>query len=117
MMSKQLIICKSEDLQEKGGGVRFTIPEKTEQSSAFVVRFEGKAYGFMNQCAHLPVELDWNEGDFFTKDQSYLICATHGAQYDPKTGHCISGPCQGKTLKQIAVTEQGGVVSITLDQI
>ena len=114
-MAKHLVICKSEDLEEAGKGVRFDVPRLGGVISAFAIRFEGRAYAYLNQCAHLPVQLDWNEGEFFTKDQRYIICATHGAQYDPKTGDCFLGPGQGKALKQIALIEQEGVISITLD--
>ena len=114
-MPKHRIICSSEELTEKGKGVRFQVPELGVGVMAFVVRFNGVAYAYFNQCAHLPVELDWNLGDFFTKEQDYLICATHGAQYEPHTGFCVLGPCQGKRLRPIALNEQNGVISITLD--
>ena len=30
----------------------------------------------------MPVELDWNEGEFFTSpEKDFIICATHGACY------------------------------------
>lgn len=116
-MAIQRIICKSEELLEREKGVRFALPELGERVNAFVIRFDGKPYAYINQCAHLPVELDWNEGDFFTREQDYLICATHGAQYEPHTGYCVLGPCQGKRLRPIWVNEQNGVISITLDKI
>jgi nitrite reductase/ring-hydroxylating ferredoxin subunit len=116
-MSKQHIICKSEALVEKGKGVRFSLPELGEGLSAFVVRFQNKPYAYINQCAHLPIELDCNEGEFFTKEQDFLICATHGAHYEPQSGLCILGPCQGKRLRPIEVNEHNGVISITLDKI
>lgn len=115
-MVNQRLICNSEDLLEKGKGIRFGLPELGERVNAFVIRFKGKPYAYINQCAHLPVELDWNEGDFFSREQDYLICATHGAQYEPHTGYCVLGPCQGKRLRPIVVNEQNGLVSITLDQ-
>lgn len=117
IMVSRRIICKSEDLIEKGKGIRFELPELGERVGAFVIRFEGKPYAYINQCAHLPVELDWNEGDFFTREQDALICATHGAQYEPHTGYCVLGPCQGKRLRPILVSEQNGAISITLDEI
>jgi nitrite reductase/ring-hydroxylating ferredoxin subunit len=115
-MANQRIVCKSEDLLEKGKGVRFDLPEFGERVTAFVVRFNGIAYAYINQCAHLPVELDWNANDFFTREQDFLICATHGAHYEPNTGRCVMGPCQGKRLRPLLVNEQNGVISITLDK-
>ncbi len=116
-MNHQRIICKSEELIEKGKGIRFPVPELGDCLSAFVVRFETKPYAYVNQCAHLPIELDWNEADFFSREQDSLICATHGAHYEPQSGLCILGPCKGKRLRPIKVNEHNGVISITLDQI
>ena len=38
-----------------------------------------------------------------------LLCATHGAAYQPDTGECAGGPCRGGLVK-IAVDERDGVV-------
>ena len=72
-------ICASSDLTDKGDGVRFSVKHGDESLPAFAVRYEGKVYAYLNQCAHREVELDWDEGKFFDNDQRYLICATHGA--------------------------------------
>ncbi len=105
----------SHDLQEKGLGLRFKLPQLGEHATGFLVRYEGKAYAYVNQCAHLPVELDWKEGEFFTLNKDYLICATHGAHYQPDTGHCVLGPCQGKRLQSIPVTEMNQQITIHLE--
>lgn len=110
-------ICKSEDLISEGNGIRFLLPELGERITGFLVRYSGKAYAYVNQCAHIPVELDWNEGDFFNPTREYLICATHGAHYEPHTGLCVLGPCMGKRLRPIAVYEQNGNIEIDLDFI
>ena len=67
-------------------------------------------YAYLNRCAHIPVELDWMEGEFFDKAGLYLICATHGATYEPDTGHCVMGPCKGQHLAAVAVEERDGQV-------
>jgi nitrite reductase/ring-hydroxylating ferredoxin subunit len=48
--------------------------------------------------------------------QEWLICATHGAMYSPQSGRCIVGPCQGKSLSPIPVSERDGIVTVHLDQ-
>jgi nitrite reductase/ring-hydroxylating ferredoxin subunit len=111
-------ICKSEDLLNEGKGIRFALPELVvspetgEQVTGFLVRSAGKAYAYVNQCAHVPIELDWNEGEFFNPSNEYVICATHGAHYEPHTGLCVLGPCVGKRLRPIAVFEQNGNIKI-----
>jgi phosphoglycolate phosphatase len=79
-------------------------------SPAFVVRHAGQAHAYLNRCAHRLVELDWEEGQFFDYEKQHLVCATHGALYDPATGLCIAGPCRGASLVALAVREtEGGV--------
>ena len=105
-------ICKSSDLLNKGDGIRFTIENNGEQLPAFAVRYKDTVYAYLNQCAHREVELDWDEGKFFDGDQRYLICATHGALYEPATGACVDGPCKKKGLKPIETAEDEGMVFI-----
>jgi nitrite reductase/ring-hydroxylating ferredoxin subunit len=81
-----------------------------KQQVAFAVRYHGRVYSFLNQCAHQRVELDWEEGRFFSMDGEYLICATHGALYEPQTGRCVAGPCRGAQLIPVATCEFDGAV-------
>jgi len=111
------ITINSEDLQDGAKGLRFSLPALGEFATGFVVRFRGKPYAYVNQCAHVPVELDWDEGEFFTSQKDYLICATHGAHYQPDTGFCVMGPCKGKRLKAIEVTEQNQQIVINTASI
>jgi len=75
-----------------------------------VVRFLGTVYGYLNQCAHVPTELDWQEGQFFDHSGLYLMCATHGAVYEPESGRCVGGPCRGGRLLALQVLECQGMV-------
>ena len=109
----QEMICTSAELVEGGSGVRFTVERHGVSEAAFVVRFRGRAHAYLNRCAHLAVELDWQQGEFFDLSGLYLICATHGALYAPDSGRCLGGPCNGKGLVAVAVSESdGGVFSI-----
>jgi nitrite reductase/ring-hydroxylating ferredoxin subunit len=58
----------------------------------------------------VPVELDWQAGEFFDHSKLYLICSVHGALYSPVSGHCLSGRCHGKDLKSLTVCEIEGQV-------
>jgi nitrite reductase/ring-hydroxylating ferredoxin subunit len=99
-------ICPSSDLLEGGKGVRFPVMAGSYETTGFVVRYRGVAYGYLNRCAHVPIELDWAEGEFFESSGLYLMCSTHGAIYTPESGHCVGGPCRGGRLRPIAVSEQ-----------
>lgn len=112
MADNERLICQSDALSECGQGIRFDLPELGENVTGFVVRYEGKPYAYVNQCAHIPVELDWNAGEFFNITRSLLICATHGALYAPDSGWCIAGPCKGKRLKSLNISEQNGIITL-----
>lgn len=111
---QNVVVFDSATLQDGGKGLRFPLPGLGEHVSGFVIRFQGKPYAYVNQCAHVSVELDWSEGEFFTAQQDYLICATHGAHYRPDNGFCVMGPCKGKHLKPIEVIEQNQKIIINV---
>lgn len=100
-------ICASASLADGGKGVRFPVTAGGEDRTGFVIRYGNKIYGYLNRCAHVPIELDWNEGDFFESSGTYLMCSTHGALYVPESGRCAGGPCRGGSLRPIAVFEKG----------
>jgi nitrite reductase/ring-hydroxylating ferredoxin subunit len=104
------IVCASDQLQEGGCGMRFLVEHNGHIGPAFAVRHAGRVFAYLNRCAHRLVELDWQEGEFFDAEQRYLVCATHGALYDPVSGGCVGGPCVGATLTAIPVHEVDGAV-------
>jgi nitrite reductase/ring-hydroxylating ferredoxin subunit len=114
--AEQIGICASADLLEGGRGVRFGVRAFGEKATGFVVRHGGKAYGYLNRCAHVPIELDWAEGEFFESSGLYLMCSTHGAIYVPESGFCAGGPCKGGRLRPIAVLETDGQIYWTPDE-
>ena len=107
-MPEAILICPADAVLEGGKGVRFPVSAGTEQTTGFVIRYGGVAYGYLNRCAHVPIELDWSPGEFFEGSGLYLMCATHGAIYEPDTGHCSGGPCRGGKLRPIQILEQQG---------
>lgn len=103
-------LCASSALVEGGDAVLFDVVEFGRAVRAFAVRFEGRAVAYVNRCAHVPVELDWQPGKFFDDTGRWLICAVHGAVYEPLEGHCVAGPCTRGRLKPIVLAEQDGQV-------
>ena len=105
MSDTEIFICAADQVQEGGKGVRFPVTAGGEDCTAFVVRFAQQPRAYLNRCAHVPMELDWNEGEFFESSGEYLMCATHGALYEPTTGRCAGGPCRGGKLHPLTVNE------------
>ena len=105
MAEEQRLICPSQALLESGKGFRFTVSRFGAEVPAFVVRYHGKVYGYLNQCGHVPAELDWQPGEFFDDSKLYLICSIHGALYAPDSGRCLGGRCQGVGLKPLKINE------------
>ena len=107
------LICASEALIDGGAGVRFTVLRYGVEEPAFAIRFRGRVHAYFNRCGHVPVELDWQHGEFFDSSKLYLICATHGALYAPENGRCLGGRCNGKGLAAIPVEERDGNIYLT----
>jgi len=90
-LTQKRLICKSAALLDGGKAVRFDLPHGHGSAPCFTMRFDGKVFAYVNRCPHRGTELDWNPGEVFDETGLYLICATHGAMFDPQTGLCISG--------------------------
>lgn len=112
MAARERLICASDELVDGGAGIRFEAASDAAEApvAAFAVRFHGRVHAYLNRCGHIPVELDWQHGQFYDMTGIYLICATHGALYDPATGNCVGGRCNGRGLVPLEVTEHGGSV-------
>ena len=104
------ILCESGALLERGEGLRFEVERADQRLAAFAIRYEGRVYAYLNRCAHIGVELDWQPGRFFDVDGATLICSTHGATYTPQNGECVAGPCRGKSLTPLSVREAEGFI-------
>ena len=112
----EVLVCDSDALVEGGRGVRFPVRAFGEAATAFVVRYHGQPRAYLNRCAHVPIELDWVQGEFFESSGLYLMCQTHGAIYLPDTGACTGGPCRGGRLRPVAVREEAGEIFWQPDQ-
>ena len=102
-------LCNSADLKDSSEAVPFDVVFRGRTCRAFAIRFEGRSHAYVNECAHVAMEMDFQPNQFFDSSGQWLICATHGATYDPASGACAGGPCRGG-LEKIALTEHDGVV-------
>jgi nitrite reductase/ring-hydroxylating ferredoxin subunit len=104
------LICAADEVTDGGRGFRFSLTRHERQTPAFVIRFKGQAHAYLNECGHVPAELDWQPGEFFDDSKLYLICSIHGALYAPESGRCLGGRCQGKGLKPLKIAEIDGQI-------
>lgn len=102
-------LCNSRDLLDGGLAVPFDVMYAGQTCRAFAIRYKGSPHAYLNRCTHVAMEMDWQPNRFFDDSGRWLLCATHGAVYEPDTGACKGGPCRGG-LVRIELVEHAGVV-------
>jgi nitrite reductase/ring-hydroxylating ferredoxin subunit len=89
---------------------KFILLVQEKEVECFLVNHNGQLYAYVNRCCHVPMTMDWLENQFLTEDGRYIMCATHGACYEPDTGECIFGPPCGEFLDQVPLSTDGDQV-------
>jgi len=103
-------LCASGALAERGRAVSFDVCLWGAPARAFALRYDGRVVAYLNRCAHLPAEMDWQPGEFLDAERQHIVCSMHGATYDPRDGRCLGGPCSRGRLLTIEVVERDGEV-------
>ena len=92
---------------EHGKSKKFTLRRGQRDLEALLVNYEGNYFAYVNRCPHTGITLDWVNNQFFSSDNRYLMCATHGAVFEPPTGECVWGPCFGLALQNVPIQIDG----------
>ena len=95
---------------EHGRSKKFTMKRAGREFEALLVNFDGSHFAYVNRCPHTGITLDWVNNQFFSSDGRYLMCATHGAVFQPPTGECIWGPCVGLSLQTLPIEISDGQI-------
>ena len=103
-------LCAGDELVERGRAIVFDVVHFHEPARAFALRFGGRVVCYLNRCARVPTELDWQPGEFLDAGREFIICSIHGAAYEAASGRCIGGPCGRGGLVTIDVVERDGSV-------
>ncbi|WP_428419943.1 Rieske (2Fe-2S) protein [Methylibium sp.] len=103
-------LCAASELSDGGRALVFDVLEYGRPVRAFALRFDGRAVAYLNRCVHVPVEMDWQAGEFLDADRRFIVCSIHGAAYEPATGRCAGGPCGRGHLTALRVAEHDGQV-------
>jgi nitrite reductase/ring-hydroxylating ferredoxin subunit len=69
-----------------------------------LIKHNDKFYAYKDSCVH-------RGGPMKNIQDDRLVCAWHGAKYEPDTGKHVSGPGSG-TLEKIDITIKNGAVYI-----
>jgi len=103
-------LCASAELAERGRGVVWDLLLYRQPARAFALRIDGRVVAYVNRCAHVPAELDWQPGEFLDDSRRWILCSIHGAVYEPAGGRCAGGPCGRGRLMPVATEERDGQV-------
>jgi nitrite reductase/ring-hydroxylating ferredoxin subunit len=90
-----------------GESKKFSLRCGGSRVEALLINYEGGLHAYLNRCRHIGLSLDWVDNQFFSEDKRFLICANHGATYEPATGECVWGPCAGAALLDVPLEIEG----------
>jgi nitrite reductase/ring-hydroxylating ferredoxin subunit len=90
-----------------GESKKVTLRCGKDSFEVFLINYEGYLRAYLNRCRHIALSLDWVDNQFFSEDKRFIICANHGAIYEPKTGECVWGPCVGASLQNVPLEIDG----------
>ncbi len=96
-IKKNTKICKIEELVENKAIIKKS--EDKYLPGIIIYKNNNSIYIWLNNCPHANLTLDIIEGRVQSKDND-LLCANHGAKFNPITGKCIKGPCKNSYLKK-----------------
>ena len=95
---------------EHGTSKKFTMRRGGRDFEALLLNYQGNHFAYVNRCPHTGITLDWVNNQFFSSDNRYIMCATHGAVFEPPSGECIWGPCVGLSLQSLPIVIDDGQI-------
>ena len=88
------------------GSLRFPLP----QGEGFALRDgSGAVRAYVNICPHRAQPVDVGDGRLWLPTGE-IECQAHGARFDPASGNCTGGPCDGRALTALSIEERDGAV-------
>jgi len=102
-------LCRFDDIAD-GNTKGFVLGEGDWPLRGLLVRTGNAVQGFVNHCPHAGHRLNFHPDRFLTPDGSLILCMSHGAMFDKRSGACVAGPCVGEFLKPVPVVVEAGEV-------
>ena len=99
----------------RGRAVMFAFRRDGEPLGGMVVMdAQGALHAYVNRCPHVPYSLDLGDGNVLDHDGLTVVCANHGARFDPGSGRCIWGPARGGGLEPLPFRRDGTAIVVTI---
>ena len=105
------VLCRLAEIPDPGSR-GFDFRDGDALHSVFVVRAGDTVRAYENACPHTQGPLDWVPDQFLTREKDMILCATHGALFRIADGHCLSGPCEGDSLRRLPLFIEGDTVAV-----
>lgn len=106
-------LCQVTEIPD-GGAKGFPAPQ-----GGFIglmaIRQGERVFVYVNSCPHIGTPLDWTPDRFLSRDGRFIVCATHGAEFQIDNGTCLRGPCRGDRLETVPVTIEDGTIYVPHD--
>ncbi|MCT4372234.1 Rieske 2Fe-2S domain-containing protein [Yangia mangrovi] len=113
MSAGQLRLCHRDDIPE--GTARGFLPLPGAPRNVIVVNRGGRLHGYMDACPHYRggTPMAWRRDAYLNGEGTHIACHAHGALFEIETGACVSGPCLGRNLTRVPLTEaEDGSISV-----
>jgi nitrite reductase/ring-hydroxylating ferredoxin subunit len=91
----------------------FTFVRRGQTLGGFVVLTGAGPRAYVNRCPHVPYSLDFGDGDVL--HEGAIVCANHGARFEPTSGRCVWGPARGRGLEALPLEDRGEVWRVLVD--
>ena len=108
------VICRLSDIDDPGAR-GFTMGRGDWPLRGFVVRVGAAAHAYVNCCPHARHPLNLGPNRFLTPGGELILCSSHGALFDKRTGFCVAGHCAGQSLQRVDVKLDSGFVMLADD--
>ncbi|MFK7978225.1 MAG: Rieske (2Fe-2S) protein [Halioglobus sp.] len=108
-------LCNLEDIAPDSA-LGFDL-DKKGRDTLFIVRTGAKVFAYRDECPHYKgsTSLPWRKDAYLDSKAEFIICASHGAEFEIHTGLCVRGPCVGESLNSVPVhLAQDGTIFIEL---
>lgn len=96
------------------GGARGYDPAGDGQDTVFAVRSGDTLRLWRDRCPHAGTPMAWRKDAYLNAAGDRIVCAAHGALFEPDTGLCVLGPCLGQRLQALPfVVDAAGELVLT----